>query len=216
MRSMTRRSGGISSAGDRRLVAVEADRRGVHEHLRLRQLGLDDRLVPGHRPQLHVGRAPGEEADQRLGPMEVAVEDDDPLEALGDQPVDDGAGAAAGAEDHGGARHPLLPDEGLEGDAEARHVGVVADEALALAGDRVDGAGGVRLLGQAVDEAGRLLLVGDRDVRPQERRRSAARRSRRRAPAAPGPTARRWPGCRPRRTPPAASRRRASGRPDGR
>ena len=84
---------------------------GVDEHLRLGQLGLDDRLVPGHRPQLHVGRAPGEEADHRLRPVEVAIEDHDPGEALGHEAVDDGAGAAAGAEDHRGAGHPLLADE---------------------------------------------------------------------------------------------------------
>ena len=48
------------------------------------------------------------------------------------------------------------------------HVRVVADEPLALAGDRVDGAGDLGLLGQAVDERDHPLLVGDRDVRAEE------------------------------------------------
>src|SRR6185295_17059779 len=51
---------------------------------------------------------------------------------------------------------------------EAGDVGVVADEPLALAGDRVDRPGGLGLLGQLVDERHDPLLVGDRDVRPQE------------------------------------------------
>ena len=137
-------------------------------------------------------------------------------EALGDETVDHGAGPAAGAEDHGLAGHLLLADEAVEGHPEARHVGVVADQPLALAGDRVDRAGRVRLLGQAVDQRDDLLLVGDRDVRAEERRRRAARRSRRRAPSAGDPTARRWRRCRGRRRPPAASRPTANGRPDGR
>ena len=68
-----------------------------------------------------------------LRPMEMAVEDDDPLEALGDQPVDDGARAAAGSEHDRVARHLLLADEPVERDPEAGHVRVVADEPLALA-----------------------------------------------------------------------------------
>ena len=42
-----------------------------------------------------------------LGAVEVAVEHDDPLEALGDQAVDDGPGAAAGPEHDRVARHLL-------------------------------------------------------------------------------------------------------------
>ncbi len=155
-------------ARDRRFVAVEPDRRGVDQDPGLRQLGLDDRLVPGHRPQLHVGGAPGEMLDQALGPVEVPVEHDDPGEALGDQPVDHGSRAAAGTEDDRLAGHLLLADEAIEGDPEARHVGVVADQPLALPGDRVDRAGGVGLLGQAVDQRDDPLLVGDRDVRAEE------------------------------------------------
>ena len=100
--------------------------------------------------------------------MEVAVEDDDPLEALGDQAVDDGTCPAAGPEDDREARHLLLADELVEGDAEARHVGVVADEPLAFLRDRVDGARDVGVLGQPIDERDHPLLVGDRDVRAEE------------------------------------------------
>ena len=124
--------------------------------------------MPGHRPQLHVRGAPPEVLDQALGPVEVAVEHDDPLEALGDEAVDDGPGAAAGAEDDRLARHLLLADEPVEGDLEARHVRVVADQPLALAGDRVDRAGRVRLVGQAVDHRHDPLLVRDRDVGAEE------------------------------------------------
>ena len=51
------------------------------------------------------------------------------VESLGDEPVDDRASAAAGAEDDGLARHLLLADQPVERDAEAGHVGVVADRA---------------------------------------------------------------------------------------
>ena len=39
---------------DRALVTSQPDRRRVDEDAGLRELGLDDRLVPGHRAQLHV------------------------------------------------------------------------------------------------------------------------------------------------------------------
>ena len=100
--------------------------------------------------------------------MEVPVEHDDPLEALGDEAVDDRPGAAAGAEHDGLAGHLLLADELVERDLEPGHVGVVPDEALALARDRVDRAGRVGLLGQAVDHGHDPLLVRDRDVRAEE------------------------------------------------
>ena len=48
-------------ARDRRLVRVQADRGRVHEDLRLRQLGLEHRLVPRHGAELHVRGAPAEE-----------------------------------------------------------------------------------------------------------------------------------------------------------
>ena len=135
---------------------------------RLGQLGFDDRLVPRHRPQLHVRGAAPEMLDQALGPVEVAVEHDDPLEALGDEPVDDGPGAAPGTQHDRLAGHLLLAHEPVEGDLEAGHVGVVPDQPLALAGDGVDRARGVRLLGQAVDQRHDPLLVRDRDVGAQE------------------------------------------------
>ena len=153
---------------DRAHVAGQPDRRRVDEDLGLGELGLDDRLVPGHRPQLHVRGAPAEVLDQPLGAVEVAVEHDDPLEALADEAVDDGPGAAAGAEHDRLARHLLPADELVERDLEARHVGVVADEPLALARDRVDRAGRLRLLGQPVDHRHDPLLVRDRDVGAEE------------------------------------------------
>ena len=55
-----------------------------------------------------------------LGAMEVAVEHDDPLEPGPDQAVDDGARAAAGAEDDRLARHLLAPDELVERGRETR------------------------------------------------------------------------------------------------
>ena len=146
----------------------EPDRRRVDEHLRLRQLGLDDRLVPGHRAKVHVARAAAEVLDHRLRPVEVAVEHDDPLEALADEPVDDGARAAARAQDHGVARHLLASDELVERDLEARHVRVVPDELLALLGERVHGPGDVGLVGQAVRVRDDALLVRDRHVGAQE------------------------------------------------
>ena len=100
--------------------------------------------------------------------MEVPVEDDDPLEALRDQAVDDGPRAAAGPQDDRLSRHLLLPDEAVERDLEARHVGVVADEPLALARDRVDRAGGMAFLRQAIHHRHDPLLVRDRDVGAEE------------------------------------------------
>ena len=89
-------------------------------------------------------------------------------EAFGDQAIDDRARAAAGTEDDRLARHLLLADELVERDLEPGHVGVVPDESLALLGDRVDRAGRVTLLGQAVDHRGDLLLVRDGHVRAEE------------------------------------------------
>ena len=66
------------------------------------------------------------------------------------------------------ARHLLAPDELVERDLEARDVRVVADEPLALAGERVHGAGERRLLGEAVDHRHDPLLVRDRDVGAEE------------------------------------------------
>ena len=100
--------------------------------------------------------------------MEVAVEHDDPLEAFGDEAVDDRPGAAAGTQHHRLARHLLLADEPVEGDLEAGHVRVVADQALALAGDGVDRARDMGLVGQPVDHRDDPLLVRDRDVGAEE------------------------------------------------
>ena len=74
----------------------------------------------GMRLEVHVRRAPAEELDEPLGAMEVAVEDDDPLEPGPDQAVDDGPRAAAGAEHDRLARHLLAPDELVERGREAR------------------------------------------------------------------------------------------------
>ena len=60
--------------------------------------------------------------------VEVAVEDDHALEALGDQRVDGGPGATAGADDDGRLGHLLLADQRVERGAEADHVRVVADQ----------------------------------------------------------------------------------------
>jgi hypothetical protein len=100
--------------------------------------------------------------------MEVAVEHDDPLEALGDQAVDDRSCAAAGAEDDGVPRHLLFADEAVERDTEPGHIRVVADEAPALARDRIDGTGHVSLVGLSIDERDDSLLVRDRDVGSKE------------------------------------------------
>ena len=130
----------MSSAGIGVSSLARPDGCRVDDDPGLRELGLDDRLVPRHRAQLHVGRAPREELHEPLGPVKVAVEDDDPLEALADEPEDDGAGAAAGAEDDRLARHLLLADERVERDGEARDVGVVPDELASLLRHGVDGA----------------------------------------------------------------------------
>ena len=67
---------------DRRSSLVSPIEVALIEDAGLGQLRLDDRFVPGHRPQLHVRGAPPEVLDQAFGSVEVAVEDDDPLEAL--------------------------------------------------------------------------------------------------------------------------------------
>ena len=85
-----------------------------------------------------------------------------------DQRRDDRAGGAAGAENHGLAGHLLLADDLVEGGLEAGHVGVVADELLAVARDHVDCAGRLGIFGQAVDERDDVLLVGDGHVRSEE------------------------------------------------
>ena len=79
--------------------------------------------------QVHVRGAPAEMANHALGAVEVAVEDHDPLEAVGDEGVDDGSRRAAGAQHDRVARHLLAADELVQGGLEAGHVGVVADRA---------------------------------------------------------------------------------------
>ncbi len=100
--------------------------------------------------------------------MEVPVEHDDPLEAFGDETVDDGPGAATGAEHDRLARHLLLADEPVQRDPEAGDIRVVTDETLALARDRVDRAGGLGVVVEPVDHRHDPLLVRDRDVGAQE------------------------------------------------
>ena len=85
-----------------------------------------------------------------------------------DEAVDDRPRSAAGAQHDGLARHLLLADEVVERDLEPGHVGVVPDQALALARDRVDGAGRVAFLGQAVDHRHDPLLVRDGHVGAEE------------------------------------------------
>ena len=129
---------------------------------------LDDRFVPRHRAQLHVRGRPPEMLHEAFGAVEVPVEHDDPLEALADQAVHHGPATTAGAQHHGLAGHLLAADELVERDLEPGHVRVVADEPLALAGERVDGAGERRLLREAVDHRHDPLLVRDRDVGAEE------------------------------------------------
>ena len=143
------------------------DRGSVDQHLGLGQLGLDDRLVPRHRPQLHVRGGSPEVTHQALRPMEVPVEDDDPLEAGRDQRVDRGPGAAAGADDHRCLGHLLAADQRVQRRAETDHVRVVTDQPCALARHRVDGAGLLGLLGQPVDHRHHPLLVREADVGAQ-------------------------------------------------
>ena len=92
-------------------VGRQADRRRVDEDLGLGDLGLDDRLVPRHRAQLHVRGRPAEVLDQPFGAVQVTVEHDDPLEALADQSEDDRPRAAARAQHDGLLRHLLASDE---------------------------------------------------------------------------------------------------------
>jgi hypothetical protein len=109
-----------------------------------------------------------EVAHQALGPVEVAVEDDDPLEALADEGRDHGSRRAAGAEHHSLAGHLLLADDLVQGDLEAGHVGVVADELLAVARDHVHRAGGLSIVGQPVHHRHDVFLVRNGHVRPEE------------------------------------------------
>ena len=200
----------------RRFVGRQPDRRRVDQDLGLGQLGLDDRLVPRHRPQLHVRRAAPEVLDQPLPAVEVAVEHDHPLEPLADEAVDDGPRAAAGAQHDRGARHLLAADQRVERDLEPGHVRVVADELATLLGQRVDRARRVRLLGQLVDHRHDPLLVGDRDVGAEEVVGPQLHDGVAEARSAPGPTARTSRRCRHGRRRPAASRRTANARRDGR
>jgi hypothetical protein len=98
---------------------------------------------------------------------EMAIEDDHALEAFADQAVHDRACAAAGSQEHGRAGHLLAAHEAVERDPEGGHVGVVADQAATLAGDGVDRARGVRLLGDAIHERHGPFLVRDRHVGAQ-------------------------------------------------
>ncbi len=106
--------------------------------------------------------------DEAFGPVEMAVEDDDPLEAFGDERVDDGPRTAARAEHDRLLRHLLPADEAVERDPEAGYVRVVADEPAAFAGDGVDRPRRRGFLGQAIDHRHDAFLVRDGDVSPQE------------------------------------------------
>ncbi len=82
--------------------------------------------------------------------------------------VHHGSSRPAGTQDDGVARHLLPADELVQGDLEAGHVGVVADELLALPRDDVDRARCLSVLGQAVHQGDDVLLVGDCHVGAQE------------------------------------------------
>ena len=93
---------------------------GLHVHVSPMEVALTRTFVvassdsmidscQGIAAQLHVRGAPPEVLDQALRAVEVAVEHDHALEAVGDEPVDDGARPAARAQHDGLARHLLLP-----------------------------------------------------------------------------------------------------------
>src|SRR3954452_2292996 len=98
--------------------------------------------------------------DERLRPMEMAVEDDDALESFADESIDPRASATAGSEDDRGSWHLLAADELVEGDLEAGNVGVVTDEPAALARDRVDRARRLAFFRETVDERTTRSLCG--------------------------------------------------------
>ena len=168
IRSSTSRSGGSSSRRDGRLVSASDTAEALMSTLVLASSASMTDSCHGIARSSMCDALRAEVADQPLGAVEVAVEDDDALEARGDERVDRGAGATAGAEDDRRLGHLLLADERVERGAEADHVRVVADQPAALAGDRVDGAGGLRLLGQSVDHRHDAFLVRNGDVGTQE------------------------------------------------
>ena len=150
------------------LVGVAAHGAGVDEDVRLGQLGLDDRVVPGACLQVHVGGAAGKVLDQALATVQVAVEQGDVLEAQRDERVDHRAAAAAGADDDGVARHLLVAHQLVERSLEADDVGVVADQLVAVAGDGVDRAGRLGLIREPVEHRRHAILVRMADVGAQE------------------------------------------------
>ena len=80
--------------------------------------------------------------------------------------VADGTGGASGAEDKGGGVPGL--EKGLEGLAEGRGVGIVADEAALSDDDAVDGTDGFGLGGKGVELRDDGYLVRDGDIEAGE------------------------------------------------
>ena len=135
MRSRTNSSGGRSSAG----IGVSSEVSPIDVALmRSFVLASSDSMIEschGIASQLHVRRAPPEVLDERLGPVEVAIEDDHPLEAFADEAVDDRACPAAGARARPRPRGIFWRPTSLSSATlKPAHVGVVADQLLRLPG----------------------------------------------------------------------------------
>ena len=156
---------------DRRLTLLDADAARVDEQFGARELGLDDRVVPGACAKLQVPRGAREVRDQRLGPMKVAVQHRDALKAGADQHGDDGARPSAGAE-HDRIARPLAldprKDRGETG-ADAIRVGVVPAQATVDPDEDVDRPAQPTVVRERVRQRGSLLLVRRGDQRAAER-----------------------------------------------
>ena len=132
-RSRTSRSGGRSSPGIGVSSACEADRGRVDEDPGLRQLRLDDRLVPGHRPELHVGGAPAEVLDQASARWRCRLKTTIRRKPSVMSPWTTARAPPPAPRTTAWRGIFCRPTRRVEGDLEAGHVGVVADQPLALA-----------------------------------------------------------------------------------
>ena len=117
-----------------------------------------------------MARAAREVPDQRLGPMEVPVQDSDVLEAGTDEHRHHGARPAAGTEHHRVARPLALhPGENrFEAGADAIGIGVVAAQATIVTDEDVDRAADAGVVRQCIRQRRGLLLVRRRDQRARE------------------------------------------------